>query len=142
MSTPTVPVPAIVEKWISRSGYLRWVDALAAWLIIFFVAVQNMPRQSGRTVAVASVSLLLLCLLLSPLRLRWRPISGWIGLVVSRSLRPGDRAWFIRHGHADPVLITGRRRWILAIGGPNIGEAETITVRRTRVFLVPFDTGR
>src|SRR5205807_2239390 len=34
MTTPAAPVPAGVEKWISRSRYLRWVDGLAGWLVL------------------------------------------------------------------------------------------------------------
>ena len=71
-------------------------------------------------------------------RLRWRPISGWVGVIVSRPLRPGQRAWFVRDGHADAVLITGRRGLRLSFAAPALGEAETLTVRRTRVFLIPF----
>jgi len=56
---------------------------------------------------------------------------------VSRSLRPGDRAWFVRDGHADSVLITARRGIRVSIAALSIGEAETMSVRRTRVFLVP-----
>ena len=139
MSTPSVPLPAVVEKWISRSSHLRLVDAVAAWVILFLVVLQYMPAQSPATAVVISVSLLVVGLLVRPLRMRWRPVSAWVGVMVSRSLRPGDRAWFIRHDHADPVVITGRRGFTMSIGAPSIGEAETITVRRTRVLLVAFD---
>jgi hypothetical protein len=74
---------------------------------------------------------------LRPLRLRWRPVSGWVGVAVSRSLRAGQRAWYVRDGRADAVLVTGRRGLRVSIAAPSVGEAETLSVRRTRVFLIP-----
>ena len=137
MTTPAARVPAGIEKWISRSRYLRWVDALAGWLVLVGVAVALLPEQPDRIIAVVSVALLVLGVLLRPLRIRWRPVSGWFGLAVSRSLRPGDRAWFVRDGRADSVLITARRGIRVSIAALSLGEAETMSVRRTRVFLVP-----
>ena len=137
MATPTAPLPSVVEKWISRSRYLRWIDAVAAWLVLLALAVQALPELSGRTAAVISLALLAAGVALRPLRIHWRPVSGWVGVLASRSLRPGHRAWFVRDGRADAVLITGRRGLRLSIAAPSLGEAETISVRRTRVFLVP-----
>ncbi|PYO02892.1 MAG: hypothetical protein DMD91_03060 [Candidatus Rokuibacteriota bacterium] len=138
MTTPTRPVPVAVEQWIARSKYLRWIDGLSAWLVLVLLAVEAMPRQSIGPLALTSAGLLVLGVLLPPLRTRWRPISGWIGLAVSRSLRPGDRAWFVRDGRADSVLVTARHGVRLSIALPNLGEVESISVRRTRVFLVPW----
>ncbi|PYM22352.1 MAG: hypothetical protein DMD80_28530, partial [Candidatus Rokuibacteriota bacterium] len=59
------------------------------------------------------------------------------GVLVSRTVRPGDRAWFVRDGRADSVLVTARRGLRVSIAVPGMGAAETISVRRTRVFLVP-----
>ena len=56
---------------------------------------------------------------------------------MSKSLRPGARAWFVRDGRADAVLITARHGLRMSIAPPGFGEAETMRVRRTRVFLVP-----
>ena len=137
MATPTAPVPTAVETWISRARYLRWIDALAAWVVLLAITAELLPEQPARTIVVASLALLVVALLLRPLRLRWRPISGWAGLAVSRSLRPGHRAWFVRDGRADMVLITARRGLRVSIATPNVGEAETLSVRRTRVFLIP-----
>jgi hypothetical protein len=121
---------------------LRWIDAAAAWLVVFAGLSVVSPAASDRVIAIVSAAAVGVGAFLPPFRLRWRPVSAWTGIVVSRSLRPGDRAWFVRHGQADPVLITARRGLRMAIAPPRAGEAETITVRRTRVLLVPFDAAR
>lgn len=137
MATPTAPVPTTVETWITRARYLRWIDALAAWVVLLALAAELLPEQPARIIVVTSLVLLVIGLMLRPLRLRWRPVSGWVGVAVSRSLRPGHRAWFVRDGRADAVLVTGRRGLRVSIAAPNVGEAETLSVRRTRVFLIP-----
>jgi len=138
VTSPTSPVPVAVERWLSRSRYVRWIDALAAWLISSVITASLLPWLSAGLVTLISVGVLVLGMMLPSIRSRWRPVSGWIGLSVSRPLRPGDRAWFVRDGRADPVLITARHGLRLSIALPNRGEAETISVRRTRVLLVPF----
>jgi len=135
--SPTNPVPVVVERWLSRATYLRWIDAAAAWVAFSIITAAVMPRPSAGSVSLVSAGVLVLGVMVPPLRIRWRPVSGWIGLRVSRPLRPGDRAWFVRDGRADPVLVTARHRLRLSIAMPNRGEAETISVRRTRVLLVP-----
>jgi hypothetical protein len=137
MATPTTPVPTTVEAWISRARYLRWLDALAAWIVLLAIVAELSPAQSGGAVAVIAAIGVSLGTMLRSVRRHWRPVSGWAGLVVSRPLRPGNRAWFVRDGHADAVLVTGRRGIRLSIAAPGGGEAETLTVRRTRVFLIP-----
>ena len=130
-------MPSAVETWISRARYLRWLDALAAWLVLLAVVAELLPEQPARVIALSSLALLAIGVMLRGLRLRWRPVSGWVGVAVSRSLRPGQRAWFVRDGHADAVLVTGRRGLRVSIATPNIGAEETLSVRRTRVFLIP-----
>jgi hypothetical protein len=137
VTSPTSPVPVVVERWLSRSRYLRWLDVTTAWLALAVIAASVMPRPTAGSVALASAAVLVLGTTVPALRIRWRPVSGWIGLRVSGSLRPGDRAWFVRDGRADPVLITARHGLRLSIAMPHRGEAETISVRRTRVLLVP-----
>lgn len=137
MTTPTTPTPTSVERWISRSRYLRWIDALAAWVVLFGIVSALLPEQSGGNIAVVTSMLFVLGLMLRPLRLRWRPVSGWVGLAVSRPLRPGHRAWFVREGRADAVLVAGRRGIRVSLAAPNLGEMETLSVRRTRVLLIP-----
>ena len=137
MATPTTPIPTAVETWISRARYLRWLDALAAWVILLAVVAELLPEQPGRVIALGSLALTAIGVMLRPLRLRWRPVSGWVGVAVSRSLRPGQRAWFVRDGHADVVLVTGRRGLRVSIAAPGVGAEETLRVRRTRVLLIP-----
>jgi len=71
------------------------------------------------------------------LRTRWRPISGWVGLAMSRGLRVGDRAWYVRAHQADLVLVTARHGARLVIAGPSIAQDESLSVRRTRVLVLP-----
>jgi hypothetical protein len=137
VATPTAPVPTSVETWISRARYLRWFDAFAAWIVLLGLSAELLPEQPARIIALTSLVLLVIGVMLRPLRLRWRPVSGWVGVAVSRSLRAGQRAWYVRDGRADAVLVTGRRGLHLSIAAPNVGEAETLSVRRTRVFLIP-----
>jgi len=137
VATPTARVPTTVETWITRARYLRWIDALAAWVVLLALAAELLPEPPGRIIVVTSLVLLVIGLMLRPLRLRWRPVSGWVGVAVSRSLRAGQRAWYVRDGRADAVLVTARRGLHLSIAAPNVGEAETLSVRRTRVFLIP-----
>jgi hypothetical protein len=137
MATPTAPVPTTVEAWISRARYLRWLDALAAWLVLLAMSAELFPAQRGGALAVMAAVGVLVGALVRPLRQHWRPVGAWVGVAVSRSLRPGDRAWFVRDGHADVVLVTGRRGIRLSIAAPGVGESETLTVRRTRVLLIP-----
>jgi hypothetical protein len=139
MTTPNQPVPALAEKWLARSRYLRWADAAAAWLVLLGAAAAALPTQPGGALALLATALLVAGVLIPATRIHWRPVSGWTGVAVSRSLRPGSRAWFVRGGRADPVLVTGRRGLRVSIAERSLGEAETMTVRRTRVFLIPAD---
>lgn len=137
MATPTTPVPSAVETWISRAKLLRWVDALAAGIVLFVVAGTVMGESSPGAIVVTALAALVVGVMVQPLRLHWRPVSGWVGVAVSRSVRPGQRVWFVRDGRADAVLVTGRRGLRVSIAAPHVGETETLTVRRTRVFLIP-----
>jgi len=79
---------------------------------------------------------------LAPLiRLRWRPVSAWVGLALSGRLGPGDRAWYVVPGRAEPVIVTARRGFRLVVAGLDHGGAEGIEVRRTRVLLLPEGCG-
>jgi hypothetical protein len=138
MATPTAPVPTAIERWISRSKYLRWIDALTAWIVLFAVVVTLLPDTAAGPLALLALALLGVGIWVPAVRLHWRPVSGWVGLAASRSLRPGQRVWFVRDGRADAVLITARRGIRISIAAPNLTEAETLSVRRTRVFLIPF----
>jgi hypothetical protein len=72
---------------------------------------------------------------LQPLRVRWRPVTAWVGLRISRGLRPGDRAWYLGTRDARLVVVTARRGIRLVIVRPDLQD-EGISVRRTRVFLL------
>src|SRR5437660_11501878 len=109
VTSPTSPVPVVVERWLSRSRYLRWIDAGIAWLILAVLAASVLPRSSVGSVALASAVVLVLATMDPALRLRWRAVRGWIRLAVSRPLRPGDRAWFVRDGRAGAVLLPRAR---------------------------------
>ena len=112
----------VVERWMARARLLRWVDATVAWLLVL---------------AILAAVLVALAALVTPLRVRWRPASGVAGLLVSRPLRPGDRAWYVRGERADLVIVTARHWLRVSIAAPELGAAESLSVRRTRVFVVP-----
>lgn len=136
MRTPIRPLPDAIARWASRVRYLRWLDALAAWLALWalLALALSLPLQAQAVLSAAVVGLLALP---PPLRLRWRPVSGAVGVRVSRNLRPGDRAWYVVPGRAEAVIVTARRRLRLVVARPGQGPAEGIEVRRTRVLVVP-----
>ena len=87
--------------------------------------------------ALGALALLGLGLAIRPIRVRWRPFTGAVGLAVSRGLRPGARAWYVRARDADVVLVTARRGLRLVIARPDLVSGEGMSVRRTRVLLLP-----
>jgi hypothetical protein len=137
VTTPTRPRPVTIERWTSRLRWLRGVDAVAAWLAALLAigaAVPGLPPQSAAIVAIA---LVVAAALVPRLRLGWRPVSAAVGLRLSRDLRPGHRAWLVHAGGADLVLVTARRGWRVVIARPGHDAAEGMSVRRTRVLLLP-----
>jgi hypothetical protein len=137
MRTPVRSLPPSVERWASRALWLRWLDVLAAWLVVWgllALVAEGMPAPAS---AVAALALVGLASLASPLRRRWRPIRALVSLSVSRGLRPGDRAWLVLPRHIEPVIVTARRRLRLVVARPDQGAAEGMEVRRTRVLVVP-----
>jgi|SRR5215470_5764004 len=139
MTTPTKPPPEGVTRWTLRQRWLRWADAIAAWTFLCCAILLLLGPASVKEAAVLSVALLCLGLAVPMLRVHWRPISGWVGLVMSRGLRPGHRAWYIGSDRVDLVLVTARRGVRLVIARPDLTDAETMSVRRTRVLLLPAD---
>ena len=142
MTSPIRPLPHEVARWVSVAEWLRWGDAAVAWtglwpLLAWLLGLPWSPA------AVASVGLVALGALVHPLRVLWRPVSGSVGLVLSRRLQPGDRAWYVRSRHADPVLVTARHGARMRIATPDLDESdEVLSVRRTRVLLLPADDTR
>ena len=137
MTSPIRPLPDEVNRWISRAAGLRWCDAAVAWAALAAVAFglfDLTPLAAGAL----GLTILALGSQFRPFRASWRPISGSVGLAVSRGLRPGDRAWYVRAEHADPVLVTARHGTRIVIATPDLDEPdEVLTVRRTRVLLLP-----
>ena len=137
MTTPMRPVPDAVLRWIDRRRWFRWCDALVAWMVLG--AVVAALGQTHLPAAVVSLGLVVAGTRIQPLRARWRPISGWVGLRISRGLRPGDRAWYVGPREASLVVVTGGHGVRLVIVRPDLGQDEGISVRRTRVFLLAAD---
>src|SRR5881396_3113417 len=133
MRGPLKPLPAAVARWTVTARILRWLDALAAWLGVWAGAAMVLPSASREPLA-------LLAALALPLRARWRPVSGGVGLAVSRRLSPGDQVWYVRPGAAERVLVTALHRTPVVIARLDESGAEGLSVRRTRVLLVPADT--
>jgi hypothetical protein len=137
MTSPIRPLPQEVIRWISRAASLRWGDAGIAWGALWAALGWHLGPAPTLT-AVLSLALVGLGSQVRPLRVVWRPVSGSVGLAVSRHLQPGDRAWYVRSSHADRVLVTARHGARLVIATPELDELdEVLTVRWTRVLLLP-----
>jgi hypothetical protein len=141
VTTPMRPVPYETIRWMARRGWLRWGDALLAWLLAWGIAVLALGPGRGRAAAVAALVLVVAGALVQPARVRWRPLSGWAALRLSRDLRPGDRAWYLGAREASLVVVTARHGVRLVIARPDLGQDEGLSVRRTRVFLIPSEPG-
>ena len=140
MRSPLRPLPAAVTRWTAAARVLGWLDALAAYLAIWGGAAVAFPSASRASLAVLAAAVTALGALLRPLRVRWRPVRGAVALVLSARLSPGDQAWYVRPGHAERVLVTARRRTRVVIARLNDEGAEGLSVRRTRVLLIPADS--
>ena len=142
MTTPIKPLPDAIHRWIARARWLRWTDAVAAWMGLWAAWVTILGPAAARHAAALSLAFLGLGLVVRPIRILWRPISAGVGLTVSRGLNPGDRAWYVRSSRADLVLVTARHGTRLVIATPDVDAEEVLSVRRTRVFLLPADAAR
>jgi hypothetical protein len=136
MTTPMRPVPDAIARWVTRRRWLRWCDALVAWLALWAATLIVLPPGSLKAPYVATIALVVGALI-QPLRVRWRPVAGWVGLRVSRGLRAGDRAWYVGAREASLVVVTARHGPRLVIARAGLDEDEGMSVRRTRVFLLP-----
>jgi hypothetical protein len=136
MTTPIRPVPDAVGRWITRRRWLRGLDALVAWTLLGLALVALLGPARLEAAAVVSLVLVVAGAALQPLRIRWRPVSAWVGLRLSRDLKPGDRAWYVGPSEASLVVVTARRGVRLVIARRDLAHDEGISVRRTRVFLL------
>ncbi|MFQ5897341.1 MAG: hypothetical protein ACE5JN_03755 [Candidatus Methylomirabilia bacterium] len=139
MRTPIKPLPAAIDRWTDRVRWLRWLDAAAVWILLWAGTALLLPDAGGTAQATLAAALAAIGASFPPVRAWWRPVSGWVAVVVSRPLRAGDRAWQVRPGEAELVLVTARRGLRVVIAHAAQGPAEGIAVRRTRVFLFPAD---
>jgi hypothetical protein len=137
MTTPIRPLPEEVDRWVARTRWLRWLDAGVAWLSLWAAIRWMLASVSTRDAAFVAGALLGLGFMVRPLRALWRPVSAWVGLTVSRGLRAGDRAWYVRPDRADLVLVTARHGTRLVVATPGLDADEGLSVRRTRVLLLP-----
>jgi hypothetical protein len=137
MRPPIQPIPAAAHTWLTRARYLRWLDTLVAWLAIVVVLAVAFDRWPSRVDALVAGVLVIVAAMPTPLRVRWRPVSGPVGLLASRTLRPGDRAWYVRGDRVNLVIVTARHGVRMSIAAPELTAAESLSVRRTRVFVVP-----
>lgn len=137
MTTPLRPVPYAVVAWLARRRWLRWCDGLVAWALLGAAAAAVLGPARAEAAAVAALVLTAVGMAIQPLRVRWRPITGWLGLRLSRGLRPGDRAWYLGAREASLVMVTARRGARLVIARSDLARDEGMSVRRTRVFLIP-----
>jgi len=137
MRSPIQAPPAAIQKWMARARYLRWLDVVVAWVIVMAILSLEVGHRAPGTAAIIASAVVLALALMRPLRVRWRPVSGPMGWLVSRTLRPGDRAWYVRASRADLVIVTARRGLRVSIAAPELGGTEGLSVRRTRVLVVP-----
>ena len=136
MRSPIQPTPRDVQTWMVRARLLRWGDVAVAWLGLAILVRAASGLAPGPTILLAAAAIAL-GVALAPLRTRWRPVSGPIGCLVSNALKPGDHAWYVRPARADLVIVTARRGLRVSIAAPELGAAEGLSVRRTRVLVVP-----
>jgi hypothetical protein len=141
MGTPMRPLPENVVRWGARARWIRRLDALVGWFVMWGLLACT---RSDLGVGVQAVSAGLVVGLLGTIpsiHLRWRPISGPVGLWVSRRLAPGDRAWYVRPETPELVIVTACRGLHLTVAAPGRGGVEGLSVRRTRVLLLTADSG-
>jgi hypothetical protein len=137
VTTPIRPLPTAISRWTSRLRWLRWVDALLAWLAVLLALSVWLPPMSPQTTIVLATAVVLGALLIQRVRLAWRPVTAITTFLLSRGLRPGDRAWFVHGDDADLVLVTARHGIRVVVARPGHDSVEGMSVRRTRVLLLP-----
>src|SRR2546425_7354305 len=108
MRSPPRPLPAAVPRWAIAARLLRWLAALVAWLVVWTGAVVVLPHASAESHAILAALAVTLGALALPLRARWRPASGVVGLVLSARLAPRAPAGDVRPGGAERGPVTAR----------------------------------
>ena len=139
MTTPIKPLPGAIERWMGRVGALRWADAAVAWLVVWVGLVVPLHGAGALLPALLATGIVGAGAWLAPVRVRWRPVSAMVGLSMSKTLRPGMRAWYVRPDAADLMVVTARRGLRVVIAGVAESRTEGFAVRRTRVLLLPAD---
>ncbi len=137
MTTPIRPLPGYVDRWTSRVRWLRWMDACLAWLGTWFGVSLLLSAMPPGATMILTAGALLLAASIPGIRRAWRPVSATVSLLVSRRLRPGDRAWFVPRRDADLVLVTARHGVRVVVARPDQEAIEGMSIRRTRVLLIP-----
>src|SRR2546422_8156738 len=139
MRSPLRPLPAAVARWAIAARLLRWLDALVAWLVVWTGAVVVLPHASAESHAILAALAVTLGALALPLRARWRPARGGVGLVVSARLAPRAEARDVRPGGAERVLGAARHRTRGVVARLDGAGAAGRSGRRPRGLLVPAD---
>jgi hypothetical protein len=138
MRTPSRPLPEAPSRWLRYSAAMRWADAAVAWLALFLVIGSALEWSGLAEPALFAGALVTFSAFLPALRVRWRPVSAAVGIAIARPLRPGDRAWYLRAGQAEAVIVTARHGARIVIAWPGTAD-EGLTVRASRVLLLPED---
>jgi len=139
VGTPIRPLPESIARWSTRARWIRRLDALAAAGLVWALLAVMLPGSGPGAQAAAAALITGLLGAVTPIRVRWRPVSGLVGLWVSRMLASGDRAWYVRPEGPELVIVTARRGLRLTIAVPGRGAAEGLSVRRTRVLVLGAD---
>jgi hypothetical protein len=137
MRTPLRPFPEDVNRWIRRARRLRWLDALAAWLIVWGVFIGLWPATDWTALGILALIVVGPAVAVPPLRRRWRPVSAAVAVALGWRLRPGDRAWQVWPDGARPVLVTSTRWRHVVVAGLVRDSGEGSALPRTRALLVP-----
>jgi len=142
MRTPLKPLPGQPSRWIGRAGRLRWLDAVAAWLVLWAALLVLLPPVEADVPAVLATILVAAGAAVPPLRRWWRPVSAVVAVALGWRLRPGDRAWHVSPDGARLVLVTAARWRHVVVAAVVRDSGEGIALRRTRALLVPAEPGR
>jgi hypothetical protein len=139
VGTPIRPLPDGIARWSARARWIRRLDALAAAGGLWVLLAVMLPGVGVGAQAVGAAVIAGLLGAVAPIRARWRPVSGPVGLWVSRMLAVGDRAWYVRRDGPELVIVTARRGLRLTVAVSGRGADEGLSVRRTRVLVIGAD---